>query len=109
MTMAKPSKPPQIPPRTKHAGLPCSELDSGEFYRDVLSGFLVLVEETMSEGPDPSDVRFTVRTTHKVGRYWNPLYGSHQLMDLHDRQFIPAHLPYTYGAPFPVRQPSENT
>jgi hypothetical protein len=84
-----------------------SELDPGLVYRCVLSGFLVLVEQQESEGPDPKDPRKTVRTKRKVGRYWNPVYAGIHLMELRDHQLMPASMPFVYGSPFPVQRPTE--
>lgn len=74
-------------------------LRTGLVYRDVLSGYLVLVQERSSEGPDHADVRRTVKTKRRVGYYWNPLYGAHATMELHDHQFINANMPFGFGVP----------
>lgn len=70
-------------PRLIHRqGLLCIEqLQEDHVYRDVLSGYLVLVTELLPEA------------RRARGVLWNPLYGAHQVITVRDRQLINAHAP----------------
>lgn len=87
------------PDPLKQRTLLVRNLRTGLVYRDVLSGFLVLVQERSSEGPDPADIRRKLKEKHRVGYYYNPLYGTHQTMPLYDHQFINANTPFGFGVP----------
>jgi hypothetical protein len=55
------------------------DLREGVVYRDVLSGYLVLV---LGRAPFP-----------KEGLLWNPVKGEHQRVSLHDHQLVDASAP----------------
>ncbi len=54
------------------------DLREGVVYRDVLSGYLVLVTRTGAPAR---------------GLLWNPVKGEHQALDLHDHQLVEAGTP----------------
>jgi hypothetical protein len=58
-------------------------------YIDRLSGYLVLIQEERDSGPHTGNPKDVSTKTTKVGLYWNPIFGTHQRMALHDHQFLP--------------------
>lgn len=68
-----------------------ADLLVGTIYRDALSGYLVLVRVVeVTETPE-IDGRYVKRVVQrKVGWMWNPVFGAHKEMELHDHQLISA-------------------
>lgn len=63
------------------------QLRTGTVYRDALSGYLVLVlEKELWERRGAS----SVKVKRLVGWFWNPVWGKHTEMELHDHQLIGA-------------------
>lgn len=56
------------------------ELQTGIVYRDVLSGYLVLVRSIDLQRTEPI----------ASGLMWNPLYGAHQPFTIHDNMLCSA-------------------
>lgn len=65
-----------------------TDLHIGNIYRDALSGYLVLVMEREVAVYDERRNKSIVK--RQVGWMWNPVYGKHQEMELHDHQLISA-------------------
>jgi hypothetical protein len=65
-----------------------AQLLPGHIYIDRLSGFHVLIQEERHTGPHTGNPKEISTKTTKYGWYWNPLYGTHQRMTLHDHQFL---------------------
>jgi hypothetical protein len=55
-------------------------LTTGTVYRDVLSGYLVLLTELHLEATPPQG----------RGLYWNPVYGAHQPVTVYNDQLASA-------------------
>ncbi|HRD54696.1 MAG TPA: hypothetical protein PKY96_18815, partial [Flavobacteriales bacterium] len=66
------------------------ELHAGFIYRDALSGYLVLVREAEVW---ERRAAAKVRVKRLVGWFWNPVWGKHAEMELHDHQLISAEHP----------------
>ncbi len=78
-------------PHNTQKTLPVSELHVGFVYRDALSGYLVLVLEKEVWQADAFGRK--ARVKRLVGWYWNPVWGRHAEMELHDHQLIAAEHP----------------
>ena len=60
-----------------------AKLKTGQVYRDRLSGYLVLVREVECW----SNTAIPKLMKRRIGWYYNPVWGKHMEMELHDYQF----------------------
>lgn len=69
------------------------QLQPGTIYRCALSGYLVLVRQVVHRGPTLGDPKQPSEVKRLVGWYWNPVWGKHTEMELHDHQLISSEYP----------------
>lgn len=68
-----------------------ADLKVGTIYRDALSGYLVLVREVDVQTTTEIEGRYLkAKVKRRVGWMWNPVWGKHQEVELHDHQLISA-------------------